>query len=340
MTKIAISGFGRIGRAVARIIFERPGCGLEIAGVNDLVPLEALANLLKYDSVQGRFPGIVEVKGNNLIINGEPIPVSSIKNPNELPWKALGVKIVAECTGVFTKKEGEDGKPGYGGHVVAGAEKVVLSAPAKDDIQFMGVMGVNDDLLTPNVVFASNASCTTNCLAPLAKVLHEAFGIQKGLMTTAHAYTASQGTIDSYNRKDARRGRAAGINMFPTTTGAAKAIGKVIPALDGKLNGIAIRVPIPVGSVVDLTVELGKEVIVEEVNAAVEAAADGVILDYCEDPIVSSDIIHNPASSIFDSLATMVIGKRMIKVLSWYDNEWGYSNRMVDMMAKMAKMLP
>jgi len=336
--RVAISGFGRIGRAVARIIFERgDDCSLEVVAINDLVPIEALEYMFCYDSVQGGYPGTVGIDGNNLLIDGKPIPVSSRRDPNEHNWGDLGIDVVAECTGVFTTRDGKDGRPGFGGHLNAGARKVVLGAPAKDDTP-MFVMGVNDEGIIPGFDAVSNASCTTNCLAPIAKVLNEAFDIEEGLITTVHAYTASQGTIDSYNPKDIRRGRAAAVNMFPTSTGAAKAIGKVLPGLKGVLNGLAIRVPIPVGSIVDLTANVGKLITVENVNEAVRTAADGKILVYCEDPIVSSDVVHNSASSIFDSLSTMVVGGKMLKVLSWYDNEWGYSHRMVDMMEEVASM--
>jgi len=265
------------------------------------------------------------------------VKVLAVKNPAELPWKEMGVKVVLESTGIF--RSAESPKGGYADHIKAGAERVMLSVPAKDNIDATIVMGVNHDKLTRQVKCVSNASCTTNCLAPLAKVLNDAFGIEQGLMTTIHAYTNDQRVADMIH-SDLRRARAAAANMIPTTTGAAKAIGKVIPELDGKLDGFAIRVPIPVGSVVDLVVNVSKDVTVESVNAAMKKAADGPmkgILVYCDEPIVSSDIVNDPASSIFDSLCTMVKGKT-VKVVSWYDNEWGYSNRSVDIMEKMAAL--
>jgi len=334
-TKVGINGFGRIGRAVARIIIQRKG-DLDLVAVNDLSDVKTLAHLFKYDTVMGKWDGTVEAKDGELVINGKSIKVLAVKNPAELPWKDMGVKVVVESTGVFRTKESPKG--GYGDHIKAGAEKVVLTVPAKDDIDATIVLGVNDDKLTKDVKFVSNASCTTNCLAPVAKVLNDSFGIEHGLMTTIHAYTNDQRVADMIH-KDLRRARAAAVNIIPTTTGAAKAIGKVIPALDGKLDGFAIRVPVPVGSVVDLVVNVGKDVTADAVNAAMKAAADGPmkgILVYCDEPIVSSDIVNNPASSVFDSLCTMVIG-RTVKAVSWYDNEWGYSNRTVDIMEKMAK---
>ena len=335
-TKVAINGFGRIGRAVTRIITQRDS-GLELAAINDLTDAGSLAHLFKYDTVMGKWPGTVEAGDSELVINGRAIKVLAVKNPAELPWKDMGVKVVLESTGVFRTKESPKG--GYGDHIKAGAEKVVLSVPAKDDIDATIVLGVNDEALTKETACVSNASCTTNCLAPLAKVLNDSFGIEQGLMTTIHAYTNDQRVADMIH-KDLRRARAAAANIIPTTTGAAKAIGKVIPALAGKLDGFAVRVPIPVGSIVDLVVNVTREVTADKVNAAVKAAAEGPmkgILVYCDEPIVSSDIVNDPASSIFDSLCTMVIG-RTVKVVSWYDNEWGYSNRTVDIMEKMAKM--
>ncbi len=335
-TKVGINGFGRIGRAVTRIIVERGG-ELEVAAVNDLSDANSLAHLFKYDTVMGKWAGTVQVKDGDLVINGKAIKVLAEKNPAALPWKDMGVKIVVESTGVFRTKESPKG--GYGDHLKAGADKVVLTVPAKDDIEATIVLGVNDHMLTKDVECVSNASCTTNCLAPIAKVLNDAFGIEQGVMTTIHAYTNDQRVADMIH-KDLRRARAAAMNIIPTSTGAAKAIGKVIPELDGKLDGFAIRVPVPVGSVVDLVVNVKKDVTVEKVNAAMKAAADGPmkgILVYCDEPIVSSDIINDPASSIFDSMCTMVKDKT-VKVISWYDNEWGYSNRTVDIMEKLAKM--
>ena len=335
-TKVGINGFGRIGRAVTRIIVERGG-ELEVAAVNDLSDAKSLAHLFKYDTVMGKWAGTVQVKDGDLVINGKAIKVLAEKNPAALPWKEMGVEIVVESTGVFRTKESPKG--GYGDHLKAGASKVVLTVPAKDDIEATIVLGVNDHMLTKDVKCVSNASCTTNCLAPVAKVLNDSFGIEQGVMTTIHAYTNDQRVADMIH-KDLRRARAAAMNIIPTTTGAAKAIGKVVPELDGKLDGFAIRVPVPVGSVVDLVVNVKKDVTVEKVNAAMKAAADGPmkgILVYCNEPIVSSDIVNDPASSIFDSLCTMVKDKT-VKVISWYDNEWGYSNRTVDIMEKLAKM--
>jgi glyceraldehyde 3-phosphate dehydrogenase len=335
-TKVGINGFGRIGRAVTRIIVERGG-ELEVAAVNDLSDANSLAHLFKYDTVMGKWAGTVEVKNGDLVINGKAIKVLAEKNPAALPWKDMGVKIVVESTGVFRTKESPKG--GYADHLKAGASKVVLTVPAKDDIEATIVLGVNDHMLTKDVKCVSNASCTTNCLAPVAKVLNDAFGIEQGVMTTIHAYTNDQRVADMIH-KDLRRARAAAMNIIPTTTGAAKAIGKVVPELDGKLDGFAIRVPVPVGSVVDLVVNVKKDVTVEKVNAAMKKAADGPmkgILVYCDEPIVSSDIINDPASSVFDSLCTMVKDKT-VKVISWYDNEWGYSNRTVDIMERLAKM--
>jgi glyceraldehyde 3-phosphate dehydrogenase len=335
-TKVAINGFGRIGRAVTRILMERNG-ELDLVAINDLADAKSLTHLFKYDTVMGKWAGTVEVKDGGLVINGKTIKVLAQRNPAELPWKEMGVQIVVESTGIFRMKESPKG--GYGDHVTAGAKKVVLTVPAKDDIEATIVLGVNDDVLTADTVYVSNASCTTNCLAPVAKVLNDAFGIEHGLMTTIHAYTNDQKVADMIH-SDLRRARAAAANIIPTTTGAAKAIGKVVPDLDGKLDGMAIRVPIPVGSIVDLVVNVKKEVTAGQVNAAVKAVAEGSmkgILVYCDEPIVSSDIVNNPASSIFDSLCTMVKGK-VVKAISWYDNEWGYSNRTVDIMEKMAKM--
>jgi len=333
-TKVGINGFGRIGRAMARIIMQRQG-ELELVAINDLSDAKSLAHLFKYDTVMGKWEGTVKAGDGELVINGKSVKVLAVKNPAELPWKAMGVKIVVESTGIFRSVESPKG--GYGDHIKAGAKKVLLTVPAKDKIDATIVLGVNDDMLTADVKCVSNASCTTNCLAPVAKVLNDAFGIQQGFMTTIHAYTNDQRVADMIH-SDLRRARAAAVNMIPTSTGAAKAIGEVVPALAGKLDGMAIRVPVPVGSVVDLVVNVTKDVTVAAVNAAVKKAAEGPmkgILVYCDEPIVSSDVIKNPASSIFDSLCTMVIGKT-VKVISWYDNEWGYSNRSVDIMEKMA----
>ncbi len=335
-TKVAINGFGRIGRAVTRILMERKG-ELELAAVNDLADAASLAHLFKYDTVMGKWKGSVEVKGDELVINGKAIKILAVRNPAELPWKNMGVEIVVESTGIFRNLESAKG--GYGDHIKAGAKKVVLTVPAKDEIDATIVLGVNDDKLTDDVNCVSNASCTTNCLAPMAKVLNDKFGIEKGLMTTVHGYTNDQNVADMIH-SDMRRARAAAQNIIPTTTGAAKAVGKVIPELNGKLDGFALRVPVVDGSCVDLVAELKTEASAEEINAAIKEAAQGElkgILEYCDEPIVSSDIIGNPASSVFDSLCTMAMG-RMVKVVSWYDNEWAYSNRTVDIMERMAKM--
>jgi len=331
-TKVGINGFGRIGRLVFRVLMQRDD--FEVVGINDLFPVDALATMLKYDSTHGKYPGEVKADGDKLVAGGTAIPVTAIKNPAELPWKDLGVDIAVESTGVFRKREQCEL------HIQAGAKKVLLSAPPKGDLDATIVMGVNEDALKPEHKVFSNASCTTNCLAPVAKVLNDEFGIECGLMTTVHAYTNDQRVLD-LPHSDARRARAAAVNIIPTTTGAAVAVGKVIPELNGKLDGYALRVPVVDGSAVDLTVTLKKDVTVEEVNAAVEKAAGGAlkgVLEYSTDPIVSSDIIGNPHSSIFDAPMTSVIEKRMVKIVSWYDNEWGYSNRMVDLMALAAKL--
>ncbi len=335
-TKVAINGFGRIGRAVARIILQRKG-ELELVAINDLADAKSLAHLFKYDTVMGRWGGTVEANAEGLVIDGKLVKVTAVRNPAELPWKEMGVSIVVESTGIFRTKESPKG--GYMDHIKAGAKKVILTVPAKDDIDATVVLGVNDDVITPKTQAISNASCTTNCLAPLSKVLNDAFGIEKGLMVTVHGYTNDQNVCDMIH-SDMRRARAAAQNIIPTTTGAAKAVGKVIPELNGKLDGYALRVPVITGSCVDLVADLKKEATKEEVNAAVKAASEDLlkgILGYCDEPIVSSDIIGDPRSSIFDSLCTMVQGKT-VKVVSWYDNEWGYSNRTVDIMEKVAKM--
>jgi glyceraldehyde 3-phosphate dehydrogenase len=295
--------------------------------------------LLKYDSVHGRFPGEVKADGDSLIVNGNKVKVVAERDPAKLPWGALGVDVALESTGFFTARA-KDGKSGYDSHLTAGAKKVILSAPAKDKPDLTVVMGVNCDTLTKDHKCISNASCTTNCLAPIAKVLNDTFGITRGLMTTCHAYTNDQRLADQLH-DNLHRSRAAAVNIIPTSTGAAKAVGEVLPALNGKLTGISLRVPVPCGSITDLVAELGRDVTVEEINAAVKAAADGPmkgIIEYNTDPIVSSDIIGNTHSSIFDAPWTMVIGGRLIKILSWYDNEYGYSNRTADLIAKVAKL--
>ncbi|MBA4029669.1 MAG: type I glyceraldehyde-3-phosphate dehydrogenase [Planctomyces sp.] len=336
--KVGINGFGRIGRVAFRAMAARPE-EFEIVAINDLGKPESLAMLLKYDSVHGRFPGTVEVDGDFIVVNGKKVKVVAERDPRQLPWKAMGVEIALESTGFFTARA-KDGKPGYDSHLEAGARKVILSAPAKDTPDLTVVVGVNDNQLTAEHKCISNASCTTNCLAPVAKVLHENFGIVKGLMTTCHAYTNDQRLADQLH-DNLHRSRAAAVNIIPTSTGAAKAVGEVLPELNGKLTGISLRVPVPCGSITDLVAELGKDVTVDEVNAAIKAAADGPlkgILQYNTDPIVSSDVIGNPHSSIFDAPWTMVLQKRMIKILSWYDNEFGYSNRTADLIAKVAKL--
>lgn len=330
--RIGINGFGRIGRNVFRVISKRNN--IDVVAINDLADTKSLAMLLKYDSIHGRFDGSIQIKENALMVNGKEVRLLMEKDPARLPWKSLDVDIVIESTGIFTSRAD------CSKHLDAGAKKVILSAPAKDKTDATIVVGVNNNDLRPEHKIVSNASCTTNCLAPLAKVLHDNFGIEKGLMTTIHAYTNDQRIID-FMHKDIRRARAAAINIIPTTTGAAKAIGEVIPSLKGKLDGLAMRVPVPNGSVTDLVVTLAKEVDKDAINAAMKAAAEGElkgILEYCEDPIVSSDIIGNTHSSIFDSALTYVIDKRMAKVVSWYDNEWGFSNRMVDLIELMSRL--
>jgi glyceraldehyde 3-phosphate dehydrogenase len=337
--RVAINGFGRIGRVALRAMAARPS-EFEVVAINDLGKPDALGVLLKYDSVQGRFPGTVSVEGNDLVVNGKKVKVCAEKDPRSLPWKDLGVDVALESTGFFTGRA-KDGKPGYDSHLEAGAKKVILSAPAKDKPDLTVVMGVNDDLLEASHKCISNASCTTNCLAPVAKVLQENFGIARGLMTTCHAYTNDQRVSDQLH-DNIYRSRAAAINIIPTTTGAAKAVGEVLPALAGKLTGISLRVPVPVGSIVDLVVEVEKDVTEADINSAIKAASEGPlkgILEYTEDPIVSSDVIGNPHSSIFHAPWTMVMQKRMVKILSWYDNEYGYSNRTADLIAKVAGLM-
>lgn len=338
--RVGINGFGRIGRLVFRVMAER-GSEFEVVAINDLSNASALRHLLKYDSVHGRFKGTVEATDGALIVNGKEIKVLSERAPAKLPWGKLGVEIAVESTGVFSSRKSEKG--GYGDHLIAGAKKVILSAPSKDDPDLMVVQGVNDDQLLASHLCLSNASCTTNCLAPVVKVLNDSFGLVEGLMTTVHAYTNDQRVGDLIH-SDPRRARAAAVNIIPTTTGAARAVGKVIPELKGKLNGFALRVPVVNGSVVDLVATLKKSVTVEEVNATLKNAAEGKmrgILEYCEDPLVSTDIIGNPASSIVDALSTMTMpadGGHMVKVVSWYDNEWGYASRTVDLIAKVAAL--
>ncbi len=336
--RVGINGFGRIGRLVFRILAARSS-EFEVVGINDITDTKMLATLLKYDSTHRRFNGTVEHDDANLIVNGRKIRATKIKDPAELPWAELQADVVVESTGLFTARA-KDGKPGYDTHLKAGAKKVVLSAPAKDGADLTCVLGVNDDKLTASMKCVSNASCTTNCLAPVAKVLHERFGIEKGLMTTVHAYTNDQ-RVQDLPHADAYRARAASQNIIPTTTGAASAVGLAIPDLKGKLTGISLRVPVSTGSVVDLTALMKRTVTKEEVNAAMKAAAEGPlkgILAYSEDPIVSSDIIGDSHSSIFAADWTQVLDGNFLKVISWYDNEWGYSCRTVDLIAKFGKM--
>jgi glyceraldehyde 3-phosphate dehydrogenase len=330
-TRVAINGFGRIGRNVFRAAAANPN--IEFVAVNDLTDPATLAHLLKYDSVHGIFTGEVSATSDAIVVNGKTIKVCKEKDPAALPWKDLGVEIVIESTGHFTDRAGAQK------HLAAGAKKVIISAPAKDE-DITIVMGVNEknyDAAKHHII--SNASCTTNCLAPVAKVLLETCGIAKGLMTTVHAYTNDQQILD-LPHKDLRRARAAGVSMIPTTTGAAKAVSLVLPQLKGKLDGLAVRVPTPNVSLIDLVITSEKETTVAEINAALKAAANGPlkgILEYCEAPLVSKDFNGNPASSIVDSLTTAVIGGNMVKVMSWYDNEWGYSNRLVDLVCYLAK---
>jgi len=331
-TKIAINGFGRIGRLVFKAAYTNPK--LAVVAINDLTDARTLAHLLKYDSIHGKFPGTIAVEGNFLVVDGKKIEVYAQKDPAALPWGKLGVEIVVEATGKFRNRDGMQK------HIQAGAKKVVLTVPAdaKEDVDVTLVLGVNDEMLTKSAVFVSNASCTTNCLAPIAKVLHDNFGIKCGLMNTIHSYTNDQVILD-FPHKDLRRARAAALSIIPTKTGAAKAIGLVIPALDKKLDGFAMRVPTPDGSVVDLTCELEKPATKDEINAAMKAAAEGPmkgILEYCEDPVVSTDIIGNPHSSVFDAALTKVLDGNFVKVVSWYDNEWAYSLRVVDTALKLA----
>ncbi|MEZ5943009.1 MAG: type I glyceraldehyde-3-phosphate dehydrogenase [Planctomycetaceae bacterium] len=334
---VGINGFGRIGRISFRAMMARKG-EFDILAINDLGDPKALAMLLKYDSVQGAYPGTVDVDGDSLVVDGKKIKVVAERDPRNLPWKSMGVDIALESTGFFTN-EATESAPGYDSHIAAGARKVVISAPSKGRAKLV-VLGVNDGDLTADIDCVSNASCTTNCLAPMAKVLDEQFGIEKGLMTTVHAYTNDQRTADQIH-SDPRRARAAGVNIIPTSTGAAVAVGKVLPNLNGKLTGISLRVPVPVGSVTDLVAVMSKDVTAEDVNEAMKAAAEGPlkgILQYVTDPIVSSDIVGNAHSSIFDASWTQVIGGNLLKVLSWYDNEYGYSNRTADLIAKLAKL--
>ena len=328
---VAINGFGRIGRLVFRAAVEQGG--IEVKAINDLTDAKTLAHLLKYDSTHGRFAGEVEADGDNLIVNGKTIRILAERDPANLPWGEFGVDFVLESTGFFTDADGARA------HIEAGAKRVVISAPAKgEDITV--VMGVNDDALEAGHTIISNASCTTNCLAPMAKVLHEQFGVVKGMMNTIHSYTGDQRLLDAPH-SDMRRARSAALSMIPTTTGAAVAVGKVLPVLNGKLEGLSIRVPTPDGSLTDFTAILDKETNAEEINAAFKAAAGGAlsgILEYSEDPLVLADIVGNPHSCVFDALSTNVLEGNMVKILGWYDNEWGYSSRCVDLLNKLGTL--
>jgi glyceraldehyde 3-phosphate dehydrogenase len=341
--RVAINGFGRIGRLVFRNLVAR-GAEFDVVAINDLTDNHTLATLLKYDSTHRRFPGKVAHNDKYLVVDGREIEALAIRDPATLPWGRLNVDVVVESTGIFTAREStKDGKtrPGYDTHLKAGAKRVVLSAPAKDGADLTCVLGVNDDKLTKDQKCISNASCTTNCLAPVAKVLNDNFGIVKGLMTTVHAYTNDQ-RLQDLPHDNLYRARAAAQNIIPTSTGAASAIGLVIPALAGKMTGIALRVPVPTGSLVDLTTVMSKNVTKDDVNAAMKKAAEGPlkgILSYNEDPIVSTDIIGDPHSSIFVPDWTQVLDGNLLKTLSWYDNEWGYSCRTVDLIARVGKFL-
>ncbi len=335
MAKVAINGFGRIGRMSFRAMLDHPE--LEIVAVNDLTDANTLAYLFKYDSVHDNFEGEVHAEGDCIVVNGKKVKIYAERDPQNLPWGELGIDIVVESTGLFKKREQ------LMKHINAGAKKVILTVPAgkADDVDATVVMGVNDNVLTKDTVLVSNASCTTNCLAPVAKVLNDKFGLKRGLMNTVHSYTNDQKILDQPH-SDLRRARAAAVSIIPTSSGAAKAVGLVIPELMGKLDGFAMRVPTPDGSVVDLTAELGRAVTKEEINAAIKEAAEGSmkgVLQYCDEPIVSIDIIDNTHSSIFDALLTQVMDGNFVKVVSWYDNEKGYSTRVGDLAAKLATLL-
>ena len=333
--KVAINGFGRIGRLVARAILERGGDALELVAINDLADAKSNAWLFSRDSVHGRYPGEVTADGNDIVIDGKRIRVTAERDPANLPHKELGVDLVLECTGFFTDKASCEK------HLAAGAKKVLISAPGKN-VDLTVVYGVNHDKLTADHTIVSNASCTTNCLAPVAKVLNDAIGIERGLMTTVHAYTNDQKILDQIH-PDLRRARAAAMSMIPTTTGAARAVGEVLPELKGKLDGSAIRVPTPGVSLVDLTFTPARDTTKEEVNAILKAASESEalkgVLVYTDEPLVSIDLMHSPQSSTVDSLETAVIDGKLVRVVSWYDNEWGFSNRMVDTATAMAKFL-
>lgn len=339
-TKIGINGFGRIGRLVFRSLVEKGllGSEIEVVAINDLVPAENLAYLLKYDTTQGKFKGTVETKGEDtLVVNGHEIKTLALRaSPSDLPWKEHGVDIVIESTGLFVQDTLAHG------HIEAGAKKVIISAPGKGDGVKTVVLGVNDDTLTSEDVLISNASCTTNCLAPITKVILENFGIAEGLMTTVHSYTATQKTVDGPSPKDMKGGRTAALNIIPSTTGAAKAVGLVLPEVQGKLTGMAFRVPTPTVSVVDLTVKTKKSTSYEEICQKMKEASEGSlkgILGYTEDEVVSSDFIHDEASSVFDAGSGIGLSDTFFKLVSWYDNEWGYSNRVVELLQKVSKSL-
>jgi len=330
--KVGINGFGRIGRLVFRAMAERSN--IEVVGINDLIDAEYMAYMLKYDSVHGAFKGEVSVQGNNLVVNGKTIRVTAEKDPNNLKWNEVGAEYIVESTGLFLSKDSAQA------HINAGAKKVILSAPSKDDTP-MFVMGVNHKELTDDIKIFSNASCTTNCLAPLAKVIHDNFGIAEGLMTTVHATTATQKTVDGPSAKDWRGGRSALNNIIPSSTGAAKAVGKVIPSLNGKLTGMSFRVPTADVSVVDLTVKLDKPTSYEEICAAIKAASEGElkgIIGYTEDAVVSQDFVSDARTSIFDKEAGIMLNPTFVKLVSWYDNEWGYSNKLADMLVHSASL--
>ncbi|MEG3180592.1 type I glyceraldehyde-3-phosphate dehydrogenase [Sphingomonas sp. LT1P40] len=334
MTKVAINGFGRIGRLVARAILERPDSGLELVTINDLADAKSNAWLFSRDSVHGKYPGTVEADGDDIVIDGKRIKVTKERDPANLPHAANGVDLVLECTGFFTDRASCEK------HIAAGAKKVLISAPGKG-VDLTVVYGVNHDKIEAGHTIVSNASCTTNCLAPVAKVLNDSIGIERGLMTTVHAYTNDQKILDQIH-EDPRRARAAAMNIIPTTTGAARAVGEVLPELKGRLDGSAIRVPVPDGSLVDLTFTPKRDTSREEVNAILKAASESGplkgVLVYSDEPLVSIDIVHTPASSTIDSLETTVMDGKLVRVVSWYDNEWGFSNRMVDTAGVMAKL--
>ncbi|WP_294323082.1 type I glyceraldehyde-3-phosphate dehydrogenase [uncultured Sphingomonas sp.] len=334
MTKVAINGFGRIGRLVARAILERPDSGLELVTINDLADAKSNAWLFSRDSVHGKYPGDVAAEGDDLVIDGKRIRVTAERDPANLPHKELGVELVLECTGFFTDRTSCQK------HIDAGAKRVLISAPGKN-VDLTVVYGVNHDKLEAGHTIVSNASCTTNCLAPVAKVLNDAIGIERGLMTTIHAYTNDQNILDQIH-PDLRRARAAAMSMIPTTTGAARAVGEVLPELKGRLDGSAVRVPVPDGSLVDLTFTPKRDTTKDEVNAILKAASESGplkgVLYFSDEPLVSIDIVHTPASSTVDSLETAVLDGKLVRVVSWYDNEWGFSNRMVDTATAMAKL--